>query len=179
MAQVKQPLAKSTSYQSKVQGVAVRERLLVYRAESTGVLPKHSGGTGILIANSVWAPHGTWVPQRTAYEQVQELDTLHTVTAGYELRNGEQVVQFLQDHVYLWPLLKEARHYISMYFGSLPPALEVVADPDGGTSIQLIISILTSLSPESALECLDALDDWWLDVLPRARRKLNITLEYV
>ena len=60
------------------------------------------------------------------------------MTAGYELRNSKQVVQFLQDHIYLWPLLTEARHYIRNVFGSLPPTLEVIADPDGGASIQLV-----------------------------------------
>jgi hypothetical protein len=101
------------------------------------------------------------------------------ITTGYALRNIDRVMSFIQDHSFLRTLLPEARHYINNYFPDSPLALEVITDPEGDTSVQLVISILTSLSPDVALERLDALDqEWWLNALPRARNKLSIRVEF-
>ncbi len=91
-----------------------------------------------------------------------------------------EVSSFLQAHPFLFPLLVEAHGKIAEYFEpSTKPILEVIADPESEDSQELFVLILTHDTPEEALSRLDRLDqEWWLDVLPQARGKMTIDVEY-
>lgn len=83
--------------------------------------------------------------------------------------------------MYLLPLLVEAHKKVAEYF-ELPakPILEVISDPESEGDQQLFLLIPTYHAPQQALFRLDQLDqEWWLDVLPQARGKMTIDVEYL
>jgi hypothetical protein len=99
----------------------------------------------------------------------------------YHFRRPREVSDFLQTHVYLLPLLVEAHKKVAEYF-ELPakPILEVISDPESEGDQQLFLLIPTYHAPQQALFRLDQLDqEWWLDVLPQARGKMTIDVEYL
>lgn len=97
----------------------------------------------------------------------------------FSVRDQAAVQRFLVEHAFLAPLLTAAPDRISEHFSLPSLALEVLADPEGAGE-ELVLSILTDLEPEAALQRLDALDEaWWLDALAQAQGKLNIGLEFL
>ncbi|GAB4409007.1 MAG: hypothetical protein Kow00106_02340 [Anaerolineae bacterium] len=99
----------------------------------------------------------------------------------YEFRDHRAVSGFLQAHPFLLPLLVDARRKIAEYF-ELPamPILDVISDPESEGDQELFLLIPTYHSPEQVLRYLDRLDqEWWLDVLPQARGKMTIDVEYL
>jgi hypothetical protein len=100
------------------------------------------------------------------------------VTTGYQLRDSERVMSFLQNHSYLCSLLPEARHYIGVYFPNTPVALEVADDPESINS-QLVAIIIVTSSPDEVSDRLEQFDRaWWLGAIGRARGKLCINVEF-
>lgn len=101
----------------------------------------------------------------------------------YDFRRPREVSDFLQAHPFLLPLLAEAHKKIAEHF-ELPlpakPILEVITDPDSEGGQELYVLIPTCQPPEQALFHLDRLDqEWWLDVLPQARGRMTIDVEYL
>lgn len=102
------------------------------------------------------------------------------VEPRYDFRRPPEVSSFLQAHPFLLPLLVEAHEKVTEYFEpSTKPILEAITDPEAEDSQELFVLIPTHDTPEEALSRLDRLDqEWWLDVLPQARGKMTIDVEY-
>ncbi len=111
---------------------------------------------------------------------------LQSIEQLYTLVERDGVLQFLEGHDFLAPLLLEAHDRIDDYFPSSQLFLSVVVDPEGvppadatGNVDTLVLSIATRLDPIAAMEKLDQLDhNWWLDALPQAQGRLCINLEF-
>ena len=99
----------------------------------------------------------------------------------YEFRGGLIVERFLRENSFLNMLLLEAYEEIRKHFhGGTRTALEVVADPEAQEDQQLFVVIRTSFSPKVARALLSELDhDWWLDALPEAEGRMEISLERI
>jgi hypothetical protein len=99
----------------------------------------------------------------------------------YSFRRPEEVVELLQAHPFLVPLLEEAHEKIAQYFGpSSEVMLEVVTDPEAMDDRELFAFIRTTLPPDEALSNLDRLDqEWWLDAGDRAEGNLCIDVEFL
>jgi len=106
---------------------------------------------------------------------IQPLEQLYT------FRRPEEVIEFLQAHPFLVPLLEEARSQIARYFGLSPKViLEVVTDPEAENDRELFALVQTTLAADEALCCLDRLDqEWWLDASDQAHCLLNIDVEFI
>ena len=99
----------------------------------------------------------------------------------YTLRNSSEVLHFIAEHPSLEPLLVEAYKQLEKHFGAkVPVTLKVVYDPEYVDVVQLFGYIKTNLSPQAALDRLDAFDKaWFLSVLDQADGLLNFNLEFV
>jgi len=98
----------------------------------------------------------------------------------YALRRRAEIIKFLEENPFLFPLLQEAHEQIRNYFGKLAQVvLEVVTDPEVTGDQELVIFVRTKLPPEEAVKQLEELDEkWWLDVPANARKKLCIDVEF-
>lgn len=98
----------------------------------------------------------------------------------YDFRRPREVSTFLQAHPFLLPLLVEAHRKIAEYFDpSAKSILEVITDLESEGGRELFVLVPTHDTPEEALSRLERLDqEWWLDVLPQARGKMTIDVEY-
>ncbi|HXF05947.1 MAG TPA: hypothetical protein VNM72_11105 [Blastocatellia bacterium] len=105
---------------------------------------------------------------------------LQSLSQLYTFRRSEEVAEFLQEHPFLVPLLREAHGKIAEYFGPSPDVvLEVVTDPEAENDRELFAFIRISLPPDEALSKLDRLDqEWWLDASDRAENQLCIDVEF-
>lgn len=98
----------------------------------------------------------------------------------YQFRDEMAVKNFLRENTFLLDLLYRASIKLRKYFGPDKPILKVVRDPDVGEDQRLFVLARTEMSPNDALDQLDDLyEHWWLDVLPEARHKMSIDVEYV
>lgn len=116
---------------------------------------------------------------RVAAAQVEALDRLFTFTCRLSVQ------RFVVEHPFLVPLLVEAYEQIRSYFPSALLYLDVVSDPEtggdapGSDTEQLVLSIMTDLGVDEAMDMLDCFDhDWWLGALPRSHGDLVVTLEF-
>jgi hypothetical protein len=107
------------------------------------------------------------------------LTEIPTIEKMYVFRRSAEILQFLEENLFLIPLLKEAYIRIGSYFPSSKVSLEVVADQEMTDEKQLVIFISVDSDSEQATERLDRLDEeWWLDALEKTQGKLCITLEF-
>lgn len=108
-----------------------------------------------------------------------EADERHVGELGelYEFNNGA-VEGFLAEHPSLADLLFQTHERIGEYFGSgVEAALEVVADPEALGDRQLFVLIRAGLPRREARARLAELDrGWWMDALPAAEGRMEITL---
>ncbi len=89
------------------------------------------------------------------------------------------VVQFLMAHVYLIPVLVEARPRIIQIFDNCPVYLQVERDPDGGFE-ELFGVVRVDVAPKKALALLAQFDlEWFIRVNKRTRGRLNFTVEAI
>lgn len=104
---------------------------------------------------------------------------LHQLEALYTFREPPKVVDFLEKHAFLVPLLIEAREQIKSHFPNTPCYLEVPADLEIPAHKELLLSIGTSLNSETAWPLMRQLDrDWWFRNSDRAKGRLVIDVEY-
>jgi hypothetical protein len=105
------------------------------------------------------------------------IDRLH---GRYRFRDEISVKNFLRENQFLVDLLYRASIKVRKYFGPSSPILKVVKDPEVGEDQRLFVLIETEMRPDDALDQLDDLyEHWWLDVLPEAKHKMSIDVEYV
>ncbi|MFQ6057937.1 MAG: hypothetical protein ACE5MB_03525 [Anaerolineae bacterium] len=115
------------------------------------------------------------VPLRVLEPDIQSLEQL------YSFRRQPEILQFLETHPFLVPLLAEAHSKIGDYFGPSPQViLEVVTDPEAKSLTKMFGYIVSGLIPEEAGRRLQRLDrDWFLKQLPRVKGLLNFDVEFV
>jgi len=90
----------------------------------------------------------------------------------YKLRRANEIRDFLNDNNYLIPLVSDAYSNLQKYF----PGSAVFMEVERG---DLVISVVTELSPEEATSKLYQFDeDWWLDACIDSRARMCITVEY-
>lgn len=99
----------------------------------------------------------------------------------YEIKNPEQVAEFIGENLFLLDLLEEIPSKIYQYFGSSQKlSLKISHEPDFPQSPELWIYVLTGLSAKEALPILGKFDEeWWLENMDRSAWKLNINLKFV
>jgi hypothetical protein len=98
----------------------------------------------------------------------------------YTLRRPSEVLEFLDAHPFLGPLLLEAYGKIAQHFESFSDILlEVVTDPEAQGLVKMFGYIVTSLTPEEAGRRLRQFDrEWFLSQIPRAKGLLNFDVEF-
>jgi hypothetical protein len=118
---------------------------------------------------------GTPMPATSATKS--DIDRL---AVHYTFRDPEAVAAFVRDHPEVVPPLLEAAEVVPRYFGpGTSLVLEVERDRDARDHRELFALIQTSLDADAAMACQRRFEDeWWLDVLPTANRKLTFGLEY-
>jgi len=126
----------------------------------------------LLQARQIWTDKGI----STFYFFEAQLQLLELI---YSFRNLREVQRFLETHKFLAPLLIEAYFEIGKYFPNPRVFLEVDTDPEEANDQQLVAFIAINCAPNEALRKLKQFDeDWWLDALDRAQKKLSINLEF-
>ena len=109
-------------------------------------------------------------------------DKLDSLCSTYDLRNQEEILEYLNNHIFLVPFLLEIYGKILEYFPYPKITLRVITDSeeDDDGITQLEIFIYTNLDPDEAVDRLDEFDEgWWLDASLRANGKLSIHLGFV
>lgn len=99
---------------------------------------------------------------------------------GYELRDADNVVQFMIDHMDLLPLLERTPGEVEKAFGEpMAIALELMHDYDGAGEY-LVAYIQTEQEVEAADACMDRFDDgWWAEAMWEADGDFLVSLEFV
>lgn len=104
---------------------------------------------------------------------------IETLERLYTLRDKPEIVQFINQHPFLLPVLLEAPDKIRIHFPDSPLFLQVDRDPENSNDVDLVVSILIDLDPDDAVYRLNQLDKDSRVDLPYEVRKLFITtLEY-
>jgi hypothetical protein len=97
----------------------------------------------------------------------------------YRLRERSQVLEFINKHPFLLPVLLEAPAEIRQYFPDSQLFLEVVPDAEIPDWVHLVLSILMTLEPNDAVARLNQLDNDWSRSLPyQVHQKFFTILEY-
>jgi hypothetical protein len=101
------------------------------------------------------------------------LNSIMTIfNSMYDLRERDEIREFLKNNASLIPVLSEAYNKLQIYFPYSTIFAEVIQD-------ELVISVGTTLSPREAKKQLYKFDEeWWLDVCNTSRSKLCITVEF-
>jgi len=107
-------------------------------------------------------------------------ELLAAVEKYYLFRNRHEVLQFLQKHSFLLPLLVEAYGKIAEYFETFSSVvLEVITEPEAENDRELFAFIRTGRPVDEALARLERFDEeWWLEASDRAQGKLCIHVEF-
>lgn len=100
--------------------------------------------------------------------------------AGFECRDDREVRSYIASHRHLFRILRELRKHIDVHFGEDARAiLEVVSEPENSGQPCLFAYVQCSESRQECRAKLQAFDrEWWIDAVPRARGRCNVTLEY-
>lgn len=99
----------------------------------------------------------------------------------YTLREKTEVLQFIEKHPFLLPLLLESPNRIKSYFPDTPLILEIKIDPEAVSmeEQELALYIASEIDPDESADKLCQLDrDWWEKVEIRSQEKLFINLGY-
>ncbi|MFB2836674.1 hypothetical protein [Floridanema evergladense] len=94
----------------------------------------------------------------------------------YNFLQKPEVLDFLEKHPFLIPLLLEVHTQIRQHFPDAPLFLEYVPDPEIDHP-HLVVYIATNLETEAALDRMDLLDDWWVEVPNRGKGKMFFNLD--
>ena len=110
--------------------------------------------------------------------QTRTADTASSIESFYSLKSKTAVIQFIDEHSFLIPLLLEAREEIAAFFPKSDVSLEITTDPEAEGDYQLLASVSTSLTAEDAYRRLKEFDRaWWLDELGRSQSLLCISID--
>lgn len=102
------------------------------------------------------------------------VNDMQTLSRQYH-STGKEVLQFIEGHPYLLPLLHEAPQHIFSIFGKdAELALKLHKDPEEAYD-ELFVVIRTKRT--DAVELLEKLDKWFLRVAKDVDNKLNFTVE--
>ncbi|MBN3951160.1 MAG: hypothetical protein HWQ38_33705 [Nostoc sp. NMS7] len=105
------------------------------------------------------------------------LADIQTLEQLYTFRERTEVLEFLDKHPFLIPVLLEAPEKIRHYFPDSQLFLEVVPDPEIIDYVLLVLSILMKLDPDDAIARQKQMDlDWWLNSTTHEVRSQFITL---
>jgi hypothetical protein len=97
----------------------------------------------------------------------------------YALKNAGEIRCTIEKHNYLTSLLDDAYEDIRKEFPCEKISLEIYSDPAYPTEKEVLISILTSMSPDEAINRLDRVDDdWWINNLGEPYINTCLKLEY-
>ncbi|MBE9094176.1 hypothetical protein [Tychonema sp. LEGE 07203] len=97
----------------------------------------------------------------------------------YTWRGKTEILDFLEKHHFLIPVLLEAPDKISNYFLNAQLFLECVTDPEGIDDDMLELAICMNLEPDEAVDKLNQFqDNWWLNLSNKIRQLLCPILEY-
>ncbi len=114
----------------------------------------------------------------TAPALISQAD-IESLERSYTFREKPEVVQFIEKHPFLVPVLLAAPDQIRHYFPNEQLFLEVDSDPEIGNYVQLVLSILTTLDPYVAMDREDRLDaEWWRSLSHEERKHLCPILAY-
>lgn len=126
----------------------------------------------LLQARQIWADKGI----STFYFFEAQLQLLELI---YSFRKPGEVKRFLETYKFLAPLLIEAYFEIGKHFPNPRIFLEIDIDPEETNDQQLVAFVATNYSPNEAIRKLKQFDeDWWLDALDRAQKRLCINVEF-
>lgn len=90
----------------------------------------------------------------------------------YRLSDPIEIKEFLKNNKYLLHLVTEAHGELQNFFPFSPVSMKVHQN-------ELVIAVITSLSPEEADARLDEFDEkWWIDASADANARLCITVEF-
>jgi len=97
----------------------------------------------------------------------------------YAIKNAGEVRCILDEHNYLTSLLDDAYENIRKEFPYEEISLEIYSDPAYPTEKEVLISILTPMSPDEAINRLDRVDDgWWINNLGEPYINTCLKIEY-
>lgn len=97
----------------------------------------------------------------------------------YSFRNRSEILQFLENNVFLIPLLYEINSRIKEHFPLAKNILEIINDPDTEDNTYLVIFIHTDIAAREAFNRLKLFDEsWWLKASIKANKKLFINVEF-
>jgi len=109
-------------------------------------------------------------------------EQLAEVAGLYTLEGRQEVIDFLNDHAFLLPLLLSATADITHYFPNTQCAIQVVTDPDElsrENATTLVLYIPTTLEPQEASAALERLEDaLWPTIAGQDQGKLCINLAF-
>ncbi|MFB2917011.1 hypothetical protein [Aerosakkonema funiforme] len=117
----------------------------------------------------------TTLAQILLHNSLTNLD-IESLEKLYTFREKPEVLDFLEKHHFLIPLLLEAHPRIREHFPDSPLFLEYVPDPEIDDP-RLVVYIATNLDTEEALDRMDLLDDWWVEVPNRGQGKMFFNLD--
>ena len=143
------------------------------------------GAEALAISSEIWVDpehQKTFEEERRSlFNMLEPQRLMDEVWDIYQFRDGGEasaIAQFLMQQPFLLSLLVEASEEIEQIFEpDVRLFLELEEDPEEDFD-ELFIVIQTDKEGEEALALLSELDEtWFLEVLPRARNLLNLTVE--
>ena len=97
----------------------------------------------------------------------------------YTFRGRSEILEFMTQHPFLVPVLLEAPEKIRHDFADSQLFLEVIPDTEIPDWVHLVLSILTKLDPNDAVDRLNQLEwNWGLHNSYQVRSKFFTTLKY-
>jgi len=95
--------------------------------------------------------------------------------------NPNDIIDYLNEHSFLIPILYEANKKIKEHFPSAGKdnlLIEIFVDPETGDK-RLFLNIMVDMGPEEALNRLNKLRyDWWLPVINKTQWKMRIDVDF-
>jgi len=118
--------------------------------------------------------------RNTLVAEPVDSDALRHLQVLFNMPDPPGVIDFVRRRPALLALLEESHTYLRQHFPLAPLRLQVHHDPEAVGVSELVVSIVTRLSADEALDLLDQFDQaWWLTNAPRAHGELVITLSYL
>lgn len=99
------------------------------------------------------------------------------LTSVFEIKDADEVRDFLPDHPTLLELLFEIREAVRPYFGDDPMLLHISFDPEWEEAEPELIAAVLTKRGRHALACLERFDrEWWLPKLKETDAPAHVTM---